>query len=468
MSVIGKKKKIFGNIAAAKTLTEGIPKLKLSSSFPSINNGGNSITFLTDLIKSLIGYEALIEAVVNILTQSLKDIEIEIKKALKAELKSIVSCGVDPSIPAWIKSTSTTGIVIEVNKVDFMDLLKVDPSSVGGQLLYGDATDFNKFLYDTIQLGGTPNIWNGILEVTFVAIGTGSNPNNTFIIKAAPGYNTKTLTDLNNDFIDSLKLFNSETVINKIIDTIFGSISVSVKKTTKQLENEAKINNVVDCMVNSDDGDTIDDNFFSFTNEEVYVHQQEADYRQKGIIKLECCNKIAASVPVGLLTDLNTQLSAATTTQEQQAVIATSLNQMAEQTTTNSTNSSDHIAIKLNFFQEIIQTLIKAIVGVILSPKVVMIFMINYKIIYGPDATYSDGVDFIKKNKNLIKSITKSISAMIIKILLAIALKKIAELVADAAMKKQIEKGKTQLGQLLSLVGIPQDTLRIITGLVSG
>ncbi len=468
MSIVGKKKKVFGNIAAAKTLTEGIPKLKLSSSFPSINNGGNSITFLTDLIKSLIGYEALVETVVNILTRSLTDIEREIKKALKSELKSIVSCGVDPSLPAWIKSTTPTGLVVEVNKIDFMDLLKVDPDSIGGKLLYGDSTDFNRFLYDTIQMGGTPNTWNGMLEVRFDAVGVGGNPNNTFVIKAAAGYDTKTLTDLNNDFIDSLKLFNSEGIINRIIDTIFGSISVSVKKTTKQLENEAKINNVVDCMVNADTDDVIDNNFFSFTNEEVYVHQQEADLRQKGIVKLECCNKIAASIPVSLLTNLNTQLSAATTTQEQQAVISTNLNQMAEQTTVNSTNSSDNIAIKLNFFQQIIETIVKAIVGVILSPKVVTIFMVNYKIIYGPDAEYGDGVDFIKKNKNLIRNITKSISAMIIKILVSIALKKIGELVADSAIQKQKEKGKNRLAQILSLVGIPQDTLRIIKGLVSG
>lgn len=467
MSIVDKKKKVFGNIAAAKTLTEGIPKLKLSSSFPSINNGGNSITFLTDLIKSLIGYEALVETVVNILTHSLSNIEKEIKKALKAELKSIVSCGVDPSLPSWIKSNSPTGLVIEVNKVDFMDLLKVDPDSIGGQLLYGDADDFNRFLYDTIQLNGAPNTWKGILTVKFVANGTGSEPNNTFVVTAASGYDFKTLTDLNNDFVDSLKLFNSEGIINRIIDTIFGSISVSISKTKKQLENEAKINNVIDCIVNSDADDVIDDNYFTFTNEEVYVHQQEADLRQKGIVKLECCNKIAASVPVTMLTQLNTEITGATTSQQQQQVISNNLNQMADQTTTNSANPSDHIAIKLNFFQQIIQTLIKAIVGVILSPKVVMIFMINYKIIYGPDASYGDGVDFIKKNKNLIRNITKSISAMIIKILVAIALKKIGELVADAAMKKQIEKGKAQLSQILSLVGVPQETLRIIQGLTS-
>lgn len=462
MSVVDKKKKIFGNIAAATTLTEGLPKLKTSSSFPSINNGGNSITFLTDLIKSLIGYEALVTTLVETLSHSLPEIEREIKNALKSELKNIVSCGVDPSIPTWL--TTGPGIVVEVNKVDFLDMLKTDPESVGGKLMYGDATDFNRFLYDTIQMDGTPNTWNGIFDITFNSIGTGSNPNNTLTIKSVYS-SPKTLTDLNNDFIDSLTLFNSVSVINKVIDIIFGSVSVEIKKTTKQLETEAKINNVVDCLVNADAGDTIDDGYFTFSNEELYVHESESDLRKKGILKLECCNKVAASVPVAFLTQFNNDMTGATTAQQTQ-VISNNLNNMANQNTVNSTVPSDHISIKLNFIQSIIQNLIKAIVSIVLSPKIIMIFIINWKIIYGPTTTFGDPVEFIKKNKNLFKVIIKKIAAMVIKTLMAIALKKIAELVAAAAAKKQIEKGKNQLSQLLSLVGISQDVLRTIKGLL--
>ena len=117
MGVVDKKKKVFGKIAAAKTLTSGLPSLKLSSSFPSINNGGNSITFLTDLVKSLVGYEALVNAVVDTLTHALPKIETEIKKALKVELKNIVSCGVDPHLPSWIQSNGA-GINIQVKKIE--------------------------------------------------------------------------------------------------------------------------------------------------------------------------------------------------------------------------------------------------------------------------------------------------------------------------------------------------------------
>lgn len=422
MSIIDKKKEVFGKIAAAKTLTEGLPKFKNSSSLPSINNGGNTITFLTDLIKTLIGYEALVGVTVDILSHSLKDIEKEIKKALKQDLKSIVSCGVDPSLPSWFKSTGT-GIVIEVNKIDFLDLLKTDITTKGGALLFGDSTDFNLFLYNTIQNDGVTATWNGIFDVTFNSIGVGATPNNTLTIKANASYDTKTLTDLNNNFIDTLTLFNSENIVNRIVDIVFGSISVSTKKTTKQLETEEKINNVIDCMVETDTNDSIDDNYFTFSNDEVYVHQQQADFRKKGITKLECCNKISASIPIELLDNFNQNMSGSTE-EQQTSIIANHLDIMANQTTINSKDKSDKTAIKLNFIQQIINNLIKAIIGIVLSPKVVSIFVINYKIIYGSNATFTDAIDFIKKNKNLIHTIIKKIVSMIIKILIAIALKK--------------------------------------------
>ena len=471
MSILDKKRKVFGSIAAAKTLTESMPKLKLSSSFPSINNNGDSITFLTDLIKSLIGYAALIKTLVDILTHSIEEIEVEIKKALKIELKSIVSCGIDPSLPAFIKSTGN-GIVIEVKKIDFLDLMKVDPTSVSGKLLYDGpnggltSTDFNTFLYNVIQNDGTTQTWNNILDFKFESLDpNGVNPNNSLIIKANPSYNSKTLNDLNNNFVDSLKLFNTQGLVNKIIDMVFGSISFKLGKTRKQLETEAKIDAVVDKMVAADESETISDTYFVFDNDELSKIQLQADERKKGIIKIKSSTTFDASIDQSTLTIFNDEMGTAVTTQQKKEVLSTQLDNMANETTNNSPNPQDKQSIKLNFIQKIIDTLIKSIVGVILSPKVVLIFLINFKIVYGPTANFTDGVDFIKKNKTLFKSIIKKITTMIIQFLLSIALKRIAELVGEAQIKKQIDKQKNKVVQLLSLVGVPQEAIRIIKGL---
>jgi len=448
-----------------------MPDIKKTNSLPSINNLGNPISFLSDLIKSLIGFGALIQEAVDIITTTLKDVEKELKVLLKQELKTIVSCGVDPSLPSFIKSTGS-GIVIEVKKSDFFNMLLIDPNSVGGKLMYNDVTsvltdskDFNTFLYGVIQNDGVTYSWNNILDVTFNSIKLGF-PNNTLTIKATSNYDNKKLTDLNNNFIDSLTLFNTEDIVNRIIDTIFGSISLTVGKTARQIEAEEKINDVIDKISNSDsESEAVSDTLFEFSNEEVFQHQEKADFRKKGIVKLECCNKISASIPVAMLTNFNTELSAATTTSEQRKVVSNNLTKMANQTAANSKDSSDNLTIKLNFIQNIIDTLIKAIVGILLSPKIILIFIINFKIMYGLAADFDDPIEFMKKNKVLIKKIVKKVTEAIVKKLLTIALKEISSLVAAAVIKKQIEKAKTKAMQILSLAGASQEVIRKINGL---
>ena len=468
MAIIDKKKKVFGKIAAAKTLTQGLPKLKLSSSLPSINNGGDSITFLTDLIKSLVGYQALVSAVVDTLTKSIPKIERQIKKVLKVELKTIVSCGVDPHLPTWIQSTGS-GIVIEVHKIDFMDVLRTDPNSVGGKLLYNDVTtpltnssDFNTFLYGVIQDDGSTYTWRNIFDITFNSLGTGGNPNNTLTIKAHSTYNSKTLTDLNNDFIDSLTLLNTENIVNKIMDIIYGSVSSIIGKSLKQLESEAKINNIVDKMVNNVNKNPIGDSAFSFTKEETYANQIEALNRKKGSITVDVANKVPSSVPIDSLTNFNTDMSFATTLLEKKDALTSNLNKMANLSALNIPSIFDIPTVKLGFIQQIISSMIKSIVNIFLSPKIIFSFVINYKIVYGPTSTFTDAIDFIKKNKNLMNSIMKAIAEELIKILLTIALKEISSLVSEAIAKRQKEKAVNKLAQLQSLAGIPIDTIKKI------
>ena len=469
MSRVDNKKKVFGKLAATKTLVDGMPRLKLSSSMASINNGGDVISFLTDLIKSLVGFEALVTAIVDVLTHSLGKIEKDVKQALKVELKNIVSCGVDPHLPSWIRDTGA-GITIEVKKIDFMDILRTDPNSVAGKLLYNDVTtpltdssDFNTFLYGVIQDDGHEHTWKDIFNITFNSTKIGQ-ANNSLTIKANVGYTPKTLTDLNNDFVDSLILFNtpngSSNILSRIMDIIYGSISSTIGKSLKQLESEARINGIVDKMVSNVNKNPIDDSAFSFTKEETYKHQLDSLNRKKGSIDLKTSTNIPSSVPISSLTSLNDSVSTATNTIQKKSAITSGLNNMANTSASKVSNLTDKASSKLSFMQQVISSLIKSIVGIILSPKVITVFLVNYKIVYGPSATFTDGVDFIKKNKNLMNNIMKTIALELIKVLLAIALKEIGVLVAKSIAKKQKEKGMLKLAQLQSLIGIPTDIIK--------
>jgi hypothetical protein len=471
MSILDQKNKVFGNIAALRTLIDGLPKLKTTNSFPSINNTGDSIAFLTDLIKSLVGYEELVREFVDILVYGLKDIEVEVKNALKDELKSIVSCGVNPSLPPFLTSTGT-GITFTVNKIDFSNSLLINPLSTSGQLLYNDLTpnlidssDFNTFLYQTIQNNGSTEAWKNILDINFNDVDiTGINPNNTIKINSTPLYDNKSLTDLNNDFVDSITLFNTEHLVNNLVDVLFGSIATTLNKTVGTLANDANLNTVIDKIVNNTEG-TIEDKVFTFTKTEIQKNEELATLRSRGTMIVQGANQIESSIPISNLTTFNDAMSGATTMEAKKNVVTTNLDSMAVQSAVNSPSVTDVPTIKLNFIQQLINNLTKSIINIVLSPKVVTIFILNYKIIYGPSSEYGNAIDFIKNNKTLFHNIMKRIAGLIVKRLLNIALKRITELVAETAAKEEIEKNKANLTQLLSLVGVPQETLRLIKGL---
>lgn len=244
------------------------------------------------------------------------------------------------------------------------------------------------------------------------------------------------------------------------MDIIYGTVSSVAGISQKVLESEQKINGVVDKMVNNVNKGPINDSAFNFSKEETLKQQAEAAARKRGFKNIKTTNDIPSSVPIGSLTSYSQQLSSVTSLAQKKDVISSNLNSMANLSTANVPNPSDVVSSKLNFIQQIIVSMIKSIVGIILSPKVILVFLINYKIVYGPTATFSDPIDFIKKNKNLINNIMKVIAVELIKILLNIALKEIAILVAQAIAKKQTEKNANKLAQLQSLIGLSPNLIR--------
>lgn len=466
MSVVDKKKQVFGKIAAFRTLTESLPKLRTTTSFSSINNNGNVVDFLTDLIKSLIGFDALESAVIDVITRSLPKIESQIKNTLKLELKGIVSCGVDPSLPTWITSNGT-GIIIEIDKIDFANIFKTSPNSIGGKLLYNDITpvltdsnDFNTFLYGVIQDEGTTYTWQNIFDITFNSLGNGTTPNNTLTIKANSNYTSKTLTDLNNDFINSNTLFTPTNIINKVVDIIYGTVSSSVGKSINQLKKEADLNGVIDKMVNNINETSINDSAFEFTKEETYQNELTAKNRKLGVLPLNLEKKVLSSVPISSLSDFNDDMNLSNSPLEAKDAISKNLKNMASLSATNVLNPNDVPTAKLNFVQQLINALSKSMINIVLSPKVVFSFLINYKIVYGVDSEFEGGIDFIKKNKNLMNNIMRAIGEEVIKVLMGIALKEISSLAASAFVKKQKEKALNKLTQLQTLGGVKIDKVK--------
>tara|TARA_R110000796_G_scaffold11198_7_gene37407 strand:- start:4700 stop:6157 length:1458 start_codon:yes stop_codon:yes gene_type:complete len=482
MDITKEKKKVFGDIAALRVSAEGFPKLSnITNSIESIIQEANSLDFLTDLLKALVGFEAIKETVVETLAYNLDDIEDEVKLALKKVFKSLVSCSINPSIPDWFIDD---GLRIEIDKIDYLNILKIQPTSEAGKLIYNDvfsgseSTDFNTFLYQTIQAPGETGSWGhvttneDILNIEFNDIVTDPLiPNNTLLIKPSLVYSdgTKKLTDLNNAYIDSIKLFESTKLINNIIDLIFGSISGLVNKDKRSLQNEIEIEEIINRIINADEEIIIDDSYFAFTNDEYLEIENKAELRRRGFKILHTCGDSKSEINVSLLTDLESEmeaLSEETPTAELVEIKTTIIRNKIDELATASVENvldEDKQTGKINFIEEFLKKIMTSIVNVILSPKLILLFAINHKIIYGE--TFENLEDFMKKNKWLLTLVLESVRDEIVNVLMEKVLKEIKKLVADNLIKTQIERIKATKAQLASLTGVPKSVLRSIAGL---
>jgi hypothetical protein len=481
MDITKEKSKIFGEIAALRVSAEGYPKELLTSSLQSISQKTNSLSFLTDLHKALIGFESLKDSLVDALTHNLDEIEIDIKKALKKILKSLISCSINPSIP---DDFINNGIILEVEKVDFLNMLKIVPSSQAGQLLYDDVNngseseDFNTFLYDTIQNNGQSGFWghvttnNDILDIAFNPIGLNpSDPNNNLTIKPSAYYSdgTKKLTDLNNDYIDSIKLFNAAKLINNIVDVVFGSISVNVNKDKKTLQDEIQIGDIIDRILNTDEEIIIDNSYFSFSNEEILDIEYRSELRRKGMKMLAMCDNAPSTISIDDLTILNNELIALDSeppspqlNEIRTTIVRNGIDMLAD-SSAEDVDSNNKLTVKISFIEDMLKHLMTAIVNVILSPKLILILAVNHQIIHGE--SFSSVQDFMKKNKTLMVSVLSTVRDSIVSILMSKVLKEVKKLVTDNIIKTQTERFKNKKAQLSSLTGVPNDILRKISGL---
>lgn len=467
MSIIDQKKEIFGEIAAKRTLLEGFPDLKINPSFPSINNLTNSLSFLTDLLKSLTGLESLKEIIIDVVGSQLDNIENEIKTNLKKELNSIISCKINPKIPDNMLYDSD-GINLVLSKIDFNDMYLNDPDSYVGNLIYRDTSsglnseDFNTFLYNTIQSDsehdwGSATSPNNILTFKFNEIG---DINNTLNVRVSQDFSNsgKTLKDLNNAYVDSISLFKPNELLTKIVDDEYGTISKLSNKNKDQIIGELKIDKIIDSIINGEDDSEIDNSFFEFNDKDLINFDINATERELGVKIVDTTQKYPTSVGVDNLLKINEDVS-----DYNEFNIKNKLNDSLDKLSNDilkNVPDVDKFSIKLDFIHNLTKNLIKVISKTIISPKLITILAINHKIIHGE--SFDGPLDFIKLNKYLMKNIFSNVRDIIINLLLSKVMKEIENLVVSSATKLAKEKIKNKSAVMSSLVGLPYELVREI------
>lgn len=462
MSIIDGKREIFANISALNAL---LPKKKKNDSLDSVNNGKNIMKFLADLLVVLGELQALKTIIVDVITFQIPRLESEIKEGLKTTLKESCGCDINPSIPDEFKSTGS-GIKIDVKGLDFFDIMKIDPNTIDGGLIYTDVNagvnskDFNTYLNFTIQDENTEQVFQSILNSKFEQ--TTANGNNKLTFKADSTYDSgKSMVDFNNDYIDNISIFgspgslDSKSVINGILEEVFSTVSSSrvINKTKEQIKKEVELKQTLQKLIDSD-SEVIQESVYTFSNDELAQVDKLTTNKKKGILEVECCGNINLNIPKEDIVGINDEFDSLDLNDKEGelVVVEKSLDNLAN-TQAGQVPSEDSESVKYNFFKEIINKLILMFMIQIVSPKFVTILMINFTIANGgTPPEYKSAIDLIKSNEKIFKAIRKKLIESIIAIVLIYVLRLYLKKVLRDKIEDKIEKATNYTKTLTSLI----------------
>ena len=508
MAVKDTKKKVMGKVSALNKLTDkgnnrvdGI-KSKVNSNKDAINNKKtNVMEFITNLAMAITSFEDLKKSITDVIANQLPKTESVIKNELKKQLKELVSCSVDPSLPLWLIND---GINLNVSKIDFYSMFKTSPESLGGGMVYNDftnklnSTDLNTFLYYVIEGNksaatdagvafpwGASTVNKALLDVKFnpvtstptsaaLAALNGATTTNIFNFKVNQASKNMKLTEFNNTLVDSISLFGksgSDKVIIKLMQDMFGTLNKMIPKPNAQIVEEEKMRKTLECITNAEA--EVDDSFFTFSNEDLVLIDREANNKKNGIRVLECCSQNVLSLEPEDLNIIQTDIQNSITTPPpgftaetaKIASVSRSIDNLATKAIGVNIDPIDFSNLRMNFILDMIKNYATSLVSYIISPKLLVVFAINHQLIYGQGTQYKDGIDFLEKNKNMLKPIFDAIKKMVIKMIIRLIIKKLSAKIAEKIKDDEIEKNKSYLAQLKVLNGITKATELMISSL---
>ena len=481
---------IIREIAVTKMIAEGFAKKGLAKGKSKVidalknkmkGNGGagNSaiMKFVQAVLKVIAGAQAIRALVIATLARELPKIEDFIKKACKCQLKEMINCSNDPEIPYYIKNTGT-GINVRVQDIDYFGLFTIDPVSEEGQLLYQDAfagnasQDMHTFIYSALQNDaivspvsndwGTSTMPNPIMTITYSS--NTATDTDVLNIKASQYYSDhKTLTDFNNDYIDSLHLLPTAQMVNQIVDSVLGCISVKTNMLEFFLKRHEETNKMIEKLMDMEEEIDIDDSFFTFTKNEIWDIEQATRERKRGIRYFVTCDNIPASADSATLFAHTYSMETAATKQDLETAVTSTIDTISAQAAGNA-NDKDKLSFELEFFEQIFKAIGLTISNTILSPKLALLFQINHKIIYGVNSpAFKTPAEFIYKNRVLFRAILNIVVTLLIMFIMKEITKKLRELVLKNKAITLAEQVKLRKAQLISLVVGSPAMIKIMT-----
>lgn len=244
------------------------------------------------------------------------------------------------------------------------------------------------------------------------------------LVECYPGL---TVYEFNYDYLMGMKLFDPKVVCQRIFDNAANpEFDATFMLTLNKLKNKSarypfiggrqKIIEIVKTILEEDE-DEITDCFYKFSNEqydEMLRKTEEIRYRQ---LPYNQGYNDGETIDFTEVTKILEEFPEDGSLEDQKKVISHALkkacNLLDERAKT--TLESDKSTTKIDFLTDVLQQLVAAIVDAVLSPKVLMLLIVNRALMEdNPDEVY-DTEELMRILKNVIKALVREVRDLIIK-----------------------------------------------------
>lgn len=383
MSIRDDKRNILNKIGAFSSLRENLDTKASTNSMKSVSNRKDVIPFLLDVLKTIVGTEALKNLTGEVISNFIDKTETGLKKTLKNQFTQYNS---DDNLPNSFKNN---GITLKIKKIDTDGKFKVDPTTDIGKSIYKEYT-FDKTMHDAIL---NPNLeinYENTLLLKYDKV------TDSITFKPHSSVANKKIGEFFGDYIDKSVLINKKEIVTKALNAIYGNIDKNQNKTLNEIINEQKNNKILDKII---DGE----NNIDITNDELI----EIEKKSKEILDGKLTHYMGCGYVTTEITDddLVSTVDSACTSSD-----ANYIGNVLESNLNNDISNSDDEAVKENkdsvkdgYFSRIVKELVLALVkAATISPQIKMLMSFS-KSFQNIDDSIDDGTNYVKNNIILIR-----------------------------------------------------------------
>src|ERR1035437_9266810 len=251
--------------------------------------------FLLDVLKVVVGSEALKQLTGELFTNFIAGVEPQMKSSLT---KQTVQYNAGDSLPTGFK---TTGINVPVKDIDVYAKLKTDPASAHGDLLYDNTKpNFDSKARQAIQNAGTDTTYNNMI-IKY------NSSTDSFNFKPTVASSSGTIGDWMGGYIKDTVIVDKKEFLTNTMNAVYGSVTANQNKTVEQVYQELQINKLLEQLID-DDNDS-----FEISQNDYDALLQKAQALVDGVVYYDMgCGMIGAKLPFNDMTNLISQISGAT------------------------------------------------------------------------------------------------------------------------------------------------------------